>query len=127
MRIVARRPQHLPAQAAQLDFLAGSEHLRETEARALLARGTVAERVLVPAADLVRLRRRDRGMAAVGRLQGRVAAAMVRMQVGVDEQVELAPAQRMAHQRQRLRRMREVAAVDQRGRAAAVEQHVVGR
>src|SRR4051812_1976297 len=55
VRIVAGRRERLPAQAAQLDLVTRSERGVERKARALLPGHPVAERVLVPARDLVRL------------------------------------------------------------------------
>jgi hypothetical protein len=63
----------------------------------------------------------------VGLLQGRIAAAVVAVQMGVDQQVQHAIFQGCTHQRQGLRRMQTVAAVNQRGAVDALNQDVVGR
>ena len=61
----------------------------------------------------------------IGRLQGRVATAMVAVQMGVEQQIERAVLQGRLHQRQGLRGVQAVAAVNQRGTALALDQDVV--
>jgi hypothetical protein len=59
-----------------------------------------------------RLAVRDDGAAGIRLLTDGVAAAMVGMQVGVDQAIELPPLQLMLHQCQGLRRMGDLAAID---------------
>ncbi|MPN61475.1 hypothetical protein SDC9_209212 [bioreactor metagenome] len=61
------------------------------------------------------------------RLQRGIAAAMVAVQVGIEQLVQHTPVQRRLHQRHGLRRVGAVAAVHQRRGVAPQQQHVVGR
>jgi hypothetical protein len=96
---------------------------------AALAGGAVAEGGLIPVAHLVHLGGGDGDAAAIGLLQGGIAAAVVGMQMGIDQQVELVAAtlaQYVPNQGLRLFGMADVAAVDHRHFVAAEQQHVVG-
>ena len=89
------------------------------ETRALLGGGAEAQRVFVPSVDLRAFRRRDRDAATVCGAQGRVAAAVVGVQVGVHDTVQRTALQRVAYERQRLRGVRDVTGVDERRVKAA--------
>ena len=128
MGIVAGRGVHLPQAVAEPDVGAGLQQGVVRERGAALARGRVGERLGVPVAHMPRQTGRNGGPERrPGRLQRGVAAAVVAVQVGVDQQVQRPLAQRRPHQRDGLRRVRGIAAVHQRGGVRALDQDVVGR
>ncbi|MNT27973.1 hypothetical protein D3C72_1636280 [compost metagenome] len=124
---MAGRAQRLPGQVAQSQHVAGRDGGVKAEARALLARGLETQGVDIPGAHLVRFRHGNGRMAAVLLLQQRVAAAMVGMQMGVEQAVQRTAGKAMAQQGQGLRCMRDIAAVDQGRVLPAQEQDVVRR
>jgi hypothetical protein len=127
MRVVAGRRERLPFQSGQEHRIARRQRGVEREARTALSRGAIAELAFVPVAHRGRLGGRDRGAAAVARLQRGVAAAVIGMQVGIDQAVERPPLQRVLDERHRLRRVRVIAAVDQRGAGLVLQDNIVGR
>jgi hypothetical protein len=118
MRVVAGRGVHLPQGGTQLARAAGLQRGLEAKTRALLARGAVTQGIGIPVAHLRRMPRRDgRQQAGVALLQCRIAAAVVAVQMGVEQALERRALQRMRDQRQRLLGMRAVPGIDQRGGA----------
>ncbi len=127
MRIVPGRAQNLPGHAAQFEPVARGQRTVKAEALALLARGLVAQRIFIPHPYLVRLGRGNGDVAAVARFQRGVAAAVIRMQVGIHHAFERTARQRVLHHRQRLRHVDLVPAVDQRRGTGTGEQDIVRR
>ena len=125
---MARRGVNLPPLVAQLDPGAGLQERIKCESRALLAGRRVSERLRIPVGDECGLARRDQRLQiGIALLQRGISAAMVAVQVRVEQAVEWAPLQRLPGQGHGLRGMRAVTAVHQRGRVPADEQDVVGR
>ncbi|MPM82343.1 hypothetical protein SDC9_129404 [bioreactor metagenome] len=128
VHVVPRRGVDLPEPFAQADFVAGCECDIGAKWRAMLAGGLVAQGDRVPLAHLLEVAGRDaRIHLRPAGLQCCIAAAVVAVQMGVDEQIKRPALQRGGHQIDGLRRMREIAAVHQRRAVLALEQHVVGR
>ena len=117
-----------PREAAHADFAARLDQSVVRESFALLSGRNEREFVLVPAGDGVCVAGRDVDRGAERPLQFRVAAAVVGVQVRVDDARQRSSLQRVPHQFPRLLLVRDVAGVDE-GRAAVVveQQHVVGR
>ena len=84
-RVVAGRGEHLPGAAAAAQRVAGGELRVGREALATLPRRAVGQRLLVPAQHRLPLPGRDVDGHAERALQRRVAAAVVGVQVRVDE------------------------------------------
>ena len=128
MRVVPGRGMDLPALAADVQGLAGLHGLVGAVGGAALAGGAVAQGRFVPGLHGGPGPHGHADAAAVRLLQRGVAAAVVRMQVGVDDARQAFALQRMGHQGGRLRGVVDVAAVDQHGAfAPAVQQDVVRR
>ena len=125
VRVVAGRGQRLPFAGADAQPVAGRHAAVCREALAVLAQRPVAQRLLVPALHRVQARRRHLHPQRPLLLQRRVAAAMVGMQVRVDQLPQRPRPQRLLQQRHGLRGVHAVAAVDQHAAIAVVEQHVV--
>ncbi len=125
MGIVAGRADYLPLDPAQAQGIAVLHHVVEGEAVALLAGGAVAEGVHVPRAHRLGLRGGDQRARLPAALQRGVSAAVVGVQVRVDQAPQHPAAEAGLDQRQRLWRMRDVAGVDQRGVIAVDKQDVV--
>ena len=113
------RRQHLPRQISEHQQIAVLQGVVENEPRALLAGAAVGERMLIPGAHHLGFRSRDRCAAAIGLLQGIVAAAVIGMQMRIQQAIQRPPLQAVRHQRTVLRRMGQIAAVDQCGLLAA--------
>ncbi len=128
MRVVPRRGQHLPGAPAHAQRAAGLDAGLRHEALAALARRGVAQRLLVPVDNRLPLARRDAQARAELALQRGIAAAVVGVQVGVDDAVQRLAAQAVADQLHGLLGVYAVAAVDQhRAFTVTGEQHVVRR
>ena len=115
MRIVTGRAEHLPVERAEPQLRAGRDRLGEGEALAGLAGSAKRQAGFVPIAHRVGFGCGNRGTARPCRLQQRVAAAVIRMQMRVDDQIERSRAERLPHERDGLRRVRRVAGIDQSG------------
>jgi hypothetical protein len=112
------RFDHIP----WLDAVVGRKPL------ALLAGRHKTQVFLAPMQGGFKLPYRNADGAAPAPLNRRIAAAVIGVQVGVDQAGQGLRTQSMAHQRHRLLSMQAVAAVDQhRAAALAVQQDVVGR
>ncbi|MNL58625.1 hypothetical protein D3C87_1822760 [compost metagenome] len=101
----------------------------EGEALALLAGSHEAQGVVIPRGHRRRLGGRDRRVRLPARLQRGVAAAMVRMEMGVDDLPQRPAIERRRDQGLGLGGVGQVAGVDERRVAGLVidQQHVVGR
>ena len=127
VRVMAARRDDTPVATAQHDAFARGERRVEHEARTLLARRAEAQPALVPGNHRRGLARRNRDRGAEVLLQVRVATAVIRMQMRVDDARESAAADHTRNQRARLRGMRDVAGVDDARRLGRVEEHDVVR
>ena len=120
--VMARRGMHLPQALTQPYLAARLQQRIKAKLRASLAGRRVGEGVYIPVPHRLGQPRGYGG--AQGRipaLQGRVAAAVVAVQMGVEQLVQRSPAQGRPDQRQGLWCMGGIAAVDQ-GRAVLSEQ-----
>jgi hypothetical protein len=129
--VVAGGGQRPPAHAAHFEFAAGFDHRVVGEALAALLRGVEQHGVGIPLGDHALDAGGDHDAAAEGGLQRGVAADVVGMRVGVDQAAEggrSAPCrQRRLYECDGLRRMADIAGIDQRRRLALEEQDVVRR
>ncbi len=139
--VVAGRGQRLPDHAAHFEFAVGFDHTVVGEALAALLRGVEHHRIGIPLGDHAFDAGGDHDLAAEGRLQRGIAADMVGMRMGVDQAAQrdgpapcrtlsagdsASPAsERRLYELHGLRRMADIAGIDQRGRAALEEQDVV--
>ena len=113
----------------------GSRHTRsglqqpiQTKPRARLARRLVGECELIPVPNRSSRTRRNEGAEiGVPRLQRGVAAAMVAMQVRVDQRGQPPPARGRFDQLQGLGRVRDIPAVHERGIVHSEQDHIVRR
>ena len=127
MRVVAWRSVHLPVNVAQPDLAAWQQHLIEIKLRTVLAGRRVGERMRIPGAHVFgQTWWNQRLQIRVMPLQRGIAAAVVAVQMGVHEHIERSTIQSRFDQGQGLRRVRNVAAVDQRRAVFADDQDVVG-
>ena len=99
MRIVASRGVNFPIAGAETHQTSWSKCLFEFELGAKLSGGQIGQRAWVPLEDLLRLARGNPGLElGITRLQGRVAAAMVTVQMGVHENIKGAITQNAVNQ-----------------------------
>ena len=118
----------LPCAPTQLHAGAGLQRALQAKAWALLAGGLVAQGHGVPVAHGVGLARRHPGLhLGPGGLQRGIAAAVVAVQVGVENALQCPPAQRRLHQRHGLLCMAAVTRVHHRRPFRASENNAVGR
>ena len=128
MRVVPGGGVHLPVHVAPAVGAAGLQQSVEAKCGAVLSGVFVAQLILRPVLHRLGEPGGNPGeQVGVVRLQRMVAAAVVAVQVGVDQQVERAALQGVLHQRQGLRLVFHITAVDQGGAVSALQQHVVGR
>ena len=97
------------------------------EAGALLAQGRKQEGILIPVGDASRQAGRHQDLAAMNRLEGRIAADMIGVGVGIDQPGQASAGQGVVHQGDGLTGMGDVAAVHQGGLVPVEKQDVVGR
>jgi hypothetical protein len=129
VHVVAGRRVDLPDRLAQRDAPARRQRTIDEEAGAGLAGQLVAERRLIPVQDSGHAGRRNPGLDTAAALQRSVTAAMVGMQMGVDDAAQRLACKCVVDQCQRLFGMRAEAGVDhcRRRHAVAVEHRLVRR
>ena len=127
LRVVPWRGDRLPWQSAKFDHLTINQHIVEGELFAALTGRPEAQGLRIPIAHRLRTGHRNDRATAIGPLQDGIAAAVVRVQMRVDQQFEPALAKRMPDDRQRHVGMFDVAGVDQGGVMPVVKEHTVGR
>ena len=122
------RRVHLPQPIAQPDFGARLQQRVKAKLRASLSGGRIGQRIHIPVPHRLGQPGRYGGaQRRVMALQGSVAAAVVAVQMGVDQLVQRASTQGRFDQGHRLRRVAGVAAVNQGGVVLAQQQDVVRR
>ena len=123
-----RRRMHLPGFVAQQDTRARLQHCVKPKSRAVLTRGRVAQGIGVPVAHVGCLAGRNRGaQRRPGALQGCVAAAVVAVQMGVEDAIQWPAREAAFQQGHGLLGMAAVAGVHHRRVALADKKDVVGR
>jgi hypothetical protein len=123
MRIVSGCGDRVPAPTTGDENFSRCQRGGVREALAALAGAGVRQAHRVPCRHRGGVARRHDDRRAEGTLQRGVAAAVIRMQMRVDDALQGLPAQRMAHQRHGLLGMRDVPGVDQH--RAALAAHAV--
>ena len=99
-----------------------------SKARAVLASGPKVQALFVPVFDSLRLARRNPGLQSrVTCCQCRIAAAVVAVQVGVEQQIQLAALELLVYQVQQQGGMGVVTAVHQHAVFGILQEHAVGR
>src|ERR1051325_768918 len=106
---------HLPPLSTKLQLIACLQRFLDQKAWALLARRQIAEPRFIPLPN-------DRGFSLrnecpdtwIARLQARIPAAVVAVQMRVDDQIQRTGAKLVCDQRQGLLGMRDIAGVDER-------------
>ena len=128
--VVTRRRQHLPMQAAVFTHDSCMQAMLGHKACAALAGGLVAQSRFVPGADRRPRPGRNRHLRCESLGERRVATAVVRVQVGIDETAQRLLAQAVAQQAQGLVSMQAVAGIYEQcafGLVTAEQQRIVGR
>ena len=118
---------NLPLTDSERNDATGLQCVAENEARTQLTCGLISERQRVPVLHKLRLARRYESLKLlISALQCGIAAAMIAVEVGVHQEIQLSPMQCGFDQRQRLIRVCAVTTVDQYRLFAACEKNVVG-
>ncbi len=125
--IVAARGDDFPGETAQRDFAARLQHVIEREARAVLPDARIAESAVVPCRDGGGLARRDRDRRPEALLQVGVAAAVVRVQMRVDDACQPSSADQALDQRLGQLGVRDVAGIDDARLVGRVDEHDIVR
>ena len=119
---------NIPGLPPQLQALASLQQPVRSKARAVLASGPKVQALFVPVFHSLRLARRNPGLQRrVTRCQGRIAPAVVAVQVGVEQQIQLATLELLVHQVQQQGSMGVVPAVHQHAVFGILQEHAVGR
>ena len=125
---MAGRGMHFPALTPQFQTLAGLQQAVRSKARAVLPGCPEVQGLFVPLRHRLRFTRRNPGLQrGVARCQGRVAPAVVAVQVGVEQQIKLATLELLVYQVQQQGGMGVVAAVHQHGLFGILQEHAVRR
>jgi hypothetical protein len=127
VRVMPRRGMDLPVAPGQPHAGAGLQYAGQRKWRAFLAGGGVAQRLGIPVAHEFGLARRDIGPGLrPARLQCGIAAAVVAVQMGVEDARQRLASQRLLDQQHGLPGMADVAGIDH-GRAVVLRIGRVGR